>query len=437
MGLGALTMRLVCVFRAALPVLSGTPRRSPSLIRRQRPTRLARDRRRGIRRHDRRGPRGPSHGRGLLEVDPLSGRQVDESSRRHQPCDPGFAGWCEAAGVRDPGREPIAQGAGDQSAVKRLRRRGRWRAPAARGRTCRRRSRSDGGCPRGVPGPADLPVDLRQRPNISHRRSQGRPRWRWSRSRADARPRQDADGGLPRRHTRHADPCRRTRAVGDGVAHHGDPRPRGADRRRRGDPVARSRRPVGTARGGHLHRRDRWLDAGRRGAAAVAGPGQPTRPTGMLTTRTTTHDHAAVDHDHQTTTTMPSTAHSHGGVEHSHLPAAGTTISWRSLFVLGLAGGLIPSTSALLILLGSIAAGRPAFGLILVVAFGIGMALVMAGVGLALVLARGRLDGIDAGVTARSRERVRAARRGGPGLRSWAVPHGPGRRRRDASVGGA
>jgi ABC-type nickel/cobalt efflux system permease component RcnA len=89
--------------------------------------------------------------------------------------------------------------------------------------------------------------------------------------------------------------------------------------------------------------------------------------------------------------------HSHGGVTHSHLPPAGSTISWRSLFVLGLAGGLIPSTSALLILLGSIAAGRPAFGFVLVVAFGLGMALVMGGIGLALVLARGRLDRVDAG----------------------------------------
>ena len=88
--------------------------------------------------------------------------------------------------------------------------------------------------------------------------------------------------------------------------------------------------------------------------------------------------------------------HSHGGVPHTHLPPAGTTISWRSLFVLGLAGGLIPSTSALLILLGSIAAGRPAFGFVLVVAFGLGMALVMGGIGLALVLARGRLDRVDA-----------------------------------------
>lgn len=67
--------------------------------------------------------------------------------------------------------------------------------------------------------------------------------------------------------------------------------------------------------------------------------------------------------------------------------------------MLGLAGGLIPSTSALLILLGSIAAGRPAFGFVLVVAFGLGMAVVMGGIGLGLVLARGRLDRVDAAST--------------------------------------
>ena len=67
--------------------------------------------------------------------------------------------------------------------------------------------------------------------------------------------------------------------------------------------------------------------------------------------------------------------------------------------MLGLAGGLIPSTSALLILLGAIAGGRAAFGVVLVVAFGLGMAAVMTGVGLALILARGRIDGLAADST--------------------------------------
>ncbi len=101
-------------------------------------------------------------------------------------------------------------------------------------------------------------------------------------------------------------------------------------------------------------------------------------------------DHPA-DHEHDHDP-RHSEEHSHGGVRHSHLPAAGATIGWRGLFALGLAGGLIPSTSALFILLGSIVAGRPAFGFLLVVAFGLGMAAVMAAVGLAMVVARDRLD---------------------------------------------
>jgi ABC-type nickel/cobalt efflux system permease component RcnA len=79
-------------------------------------------------------------------------------------------------------------------------------------------------------------------------------------------------------------------------------------------------------------------------------------------------------------------------------------MTWRSLFLLGLAGGLIPSTSALLILLGSIAAGRPTFGFVLVVAFGLGMAAVMSGIGLALVVARDWFDRVQAGSVV---ERVR------------------------------
>jgi nickel/cobalt transporter (NicO) family protein len=105
----------------------------------------------------------------------------------------------------------------------------------------------------------------------------------------------------------------------------------------------------------------------------------------------------AVEHDHGHEHGHPSGVHAHGGVAHSHLPADGSTLSWRSLFALGLAGGLIPSTSALFILLGSIVAGRPAFGFVLVVVFGLGMAVVMTAIGLATVLARGRLDRMPSG----------------------------------------
>ncbi len=142
-----------------------------------------------------------------------------------------------------------------------------------------------------------------------------------------------------------------------------------------------------------------WMLVGeirrRRGVAAAARATAQDHDHG--------HDHPHA-HDHAHPADRPAQAHvpehepgyhEHGGVGHTHLPPAGSTITWRSLFVLGLAGGLIPSTSALLILLGSIAAGRPAFGLVLVVAFGLGMALVMGGVGVALVFARGRLERFD------------------------------------------
>jgi ABC-type nickel/cobalt efflux system permease component RcnA len=72
---------------------------------------------------------------------------------------------------------------------------------------------------------------------------------------------------------------------------------------------------------------------------------------------------------------------------HSHAPAE-TTISWRGLLALGLSGGLVPSASALILLLGSIAAGRVAYGLVLVLGFGLGMAVVLAGIGLLFVHAR-------------------------------------------------
>ena len=117
-------------------------------------------------------------------------------------------------------------------------------------------------------------------------------------------------------------------------------------------------------------------------AARLAAAGEHKDDHGHEDDHVHEHEHEH-RHEHE---------HDHGGIRHAHLPPAGSTLSWRGLFALGLAGGLIPSTSALFILLGSIVAGRPAFGFILVVVFGLGMALVMTGVGLAMVFARERLD---------------------------------------------
>jgi ABC-type nickel/cobalt efflux system permease component RcnA len=67
-------------------------------------------------------------------------------------------------------------------------------------------------------------------------------------------------------------------------------------------------------------------------------------------------------------------------------------LRWRGLFALGLAGGIVPSVSALIILLATIAAGATAWGIVLVVAFGLGMAVTLTGLGLAIVVARDRVE---------------------------------------------
>ena len=134
-------------------------------------------------------------------------------------------------------------------------------------------------------------------------------------------------------------------------------------------------------------------------AVTIAGLGgwmlSPRCGSGAARQTAAAHEHAVEhehEHHHEHGDDHGPAVHSHGGVAHSHVPPDGSTLSWRGLFALGLAGGLIPSTSALFILLGSIVAGRPAFGFLLVVIFGLGMAAVMSGVGLTIVLARGRLD---------------------------------------------
>ncbi|MGH2457217.1 MAG: hypothetical protein ACRDHD_13285, partial [Candidatus Limnocylindria bacterium] len=61
---------------------------------------------------------------------------------------------------------------------------------------------------------------------------------------------------------------------------------------------------------------------------------------------------------------------------------------WRGLAALGVAGGLVPSTAALVLLLAAVGAGQPAYGLALAIAFGVGMAAALTGIGLALVHGR-------------------------------------------------
>ena len=87
------------------------------------------------------------------------------------------------------------------------------------------------------------------------------------------------------------------------------------------------------------------------------------------------------------------TMHSHGGGPmHSHLPpgAAGEKVTWRSLLTLGISGGLIPCPSAMVILLAAVALNKTAYGMLLVLAFSVGLAITLTLVGLAFLYARNR-----------------------------------------------
>ena len=82
--------------------------------------------------------------------------------------------------------------------------------------------------------------------------------------------------------------------------------------------------------------------------------------------------------------------HDHDHGHHRH--AAGPPLGRRGLVALGLAGGLVPSPSAVVVLLGGIAIGRAWFGVALVLAYGLGMAATLTGIGLLLARLRNRMD---------------------------------------------
>src|SRR5262249_28769622 len=85
------------------------------------------------------------------------------------------------------------------------------------------------------------------------------------------------------------------------------------------------------------------------------------------------HDHHGDSHDHD---------HDHHGHSHSHPSRRARRLS---LVGMGIAGGLVPSPSALIVLLGAVGLGRTAFGVLLVLAYGVPMAAMLTAAGLVRV----------------------------------------------------
>jgi len=77
---------------------------------------------------------------------------------------------------------------------------------------------------------------------------------------------------------------------------------------------------------------------------------------------------------------------------HHHHPER---LSWRGILAMGAAAGLIPCPSALVVLLGAVAQGQIALGMLMIVAFSLGLAMTLTGLGLAVVRAGRVLARLD------------------------------------------
>lgn len=94
------------------------------------------------------------------------------------------------------------------------------------------------------------------------------------------------------------------------------------------------------------------------------------------------HSHEEEHHDHH--------GHSHG--EHGHSHEIPNKVTLGSLLTLGISGGIVPCPGALVILLLAVALHRIAFGLVLLVAFSVGLAAILIAIGILIVKARPLVD---------------------------------------------
>ncbi|MFE0601462.1 sulfite exporter TauE/SafE family protein [Streptomyces sp. NPDC058892] len=107
------------------------------------------------------------------------------------------------------------------------------------------------------------------------------------------------------------------------------------------------------------------------------------------------------------------TAHPHNQTREptSHRHRTDRRLGKAGLIGMGIAGGLVPSPSALVVLLGAVALGRTAFGVLLVLAYGLGMAGTLTLAGLLLLHLKERLQTSPKNTAARTL-RATAARVG-------------------------
>jgi ABC-type nickel/cobalt efflux system permease component RcnA len=95
--------------------------------------------------------------------------------------------------------------------------------------------------------------------------------------------------------------------------------------------------------------------------------------------------------------------HTHGqGDGHAHPHEARAPLSRKGLAAIAVSGGILPSPSALLVLLAAVALHRVAFGLSLIAAFSLGLAAALVAVGILAIRAKDLIAGRLHGRVARS-----------------------------------
>jgi ABC-type nickel/cobalt efflux system permease component RcnA len=110
----------------------------------------------------------------------------------------------------------------------------------------------------------------------------------------------------------------------------------------------------------------------------------------LLVSRLSRWSRSPDEHDHDD--------HGHG---HGHDHAQAGPLSPRSLTALAVAGGILPSPTALVVLLAAIALGRVTYGLALIAAFSLGLAGALVVVGVVALRAGDALSSRVSGRTAR------------------------------------
>jgi nickel/cobalt exporter len=129
-----------------------------------------------------------------------------------------------------------------------------------------------------------------------------------------------------------------------------------------------------------------WLTVASGALVVLLGAGLVARALGAVRrarqghgTNLGEHAHGRNLGEHAHVTNLGEHRHGHDhGHSHPHeLPSA--ALRPRNVVALGLVGGMVPSASALIVLLVAITTGRLVFGLALILAFGAGMALVLGG----------------------------------------------------------